>query len=1034
MATLSSSPQPFFAPPYRAPDGSPSKRQRLSQGPSRSRANSVSAPVNEVDKAREASRMRLLDAWSQLAERYTKGLDEDDIIDLRTGTLVKDRGVLRNTPFIEFGDFVDSDSRSESLEEDVVDDDGEEEEGDELDCIQEGAATAAALQVPPVQEMDPADAKELQEFLEADQKLMGLGGDEDEDHEDDVVRQRVVRDGVEEEEEEEEEVEEEVFNVASRRMVSREEEEEEDLSSHHEGTPSVDPSLAEVGENGTEVLSESDDDLNPLNDLWDDPTPHRKLVEPPPSTPDALRKSAAVLDISDSDDEFGAWHIDEASSFRYVREPGAQQSPEHESNGDSDLQMLSTSHNSPSPSQYTPQPPPASPKAADNTPSSASSRRKHPQSSSKPANSRRLSELMPPPIRIPKPTNTQLHTPPRSHSFSSAPPDNFAVSLPTRDPSFSSPLPPSSPTPSLSVVPSSYPRKRGRPLSDKTLAARAKASADSPRAAAEPLKAVASAGEHDASPAPRLDLKQITSTFKGKSKPSRQNTPLSSDTMSLHSPTHPRLALSSSQKAKALRRAQTPAPPDLQSPSTSLKVDVRPPKHLQVEVVIPLFRKTTKLTTPKRRASPPPPSESVDVTPQVNKGKGKAIVIDLESSASEAEPPRNTNTRIASPTPPPKIHTVKSVVDLRSALKQRPVSCDVARSAAIFSPSRSPTPPPKSKKRRRSSGLPAHDPASAESVGIERGISPVAGRNRPTQVQSLSPSKRPEKARHPHRRPPLESQSKSTSIRSSPMRTRSRSRSRPRDPSSDFEYRNAHEYEPSSMYESYPPTSSSVPVTPRRQHHHLALAEPARVPGHRYATPVDDPRVQSILSYAMTQISYLWAHDDPPPHASLPMPMPMHEPPRVSAWPPFAPTHHSAWPPGRGRTPGPSTSASSLPSAIFMAQTPTHNGNHPYPYSYDPAFSRGTLPPSSPPVTSSPASSSPVRPRRRRGSVSLGVGRARSASQGRKVSFVDDEEEEEHQGGREVDTATPVRGRSKGGDDVDELDRRRGRSTSVRRK
>lgn len=40
--------------------------------------------------------MRLFDTWMQLGERYGRRSDADDIVDIRTGEVIKDRGVLRS--------------------------------------------------------------------------------------------------------------------------------------------------------------------------------------------------------------------------------------------------------------------------------------------------------------------------------------------------------------------------------------------------------------------------------------------------------------------------------------------------------------------------------------------------------------------------------------------------------------------------------------------------------------------------------------------------------------------------------------------------------------------------------------------------------------------------------------------------------------------------------------------------------------------------------------------------------------------------
>lgn len=93
-------------------------------------------------------------------------------------------------------------------------------------------------------------------------------------------------------------------------------------------------------------------------------------------------------------------------------------------------------------------------------------------------------------------------------------------------------------------------------------------------------------------------------------------------------------------------------------------------------------------------------------------------------------------------------------------------------------------------------------------------------------------------------------------------------------------------------------------------------------------------------------------------------------------WPPYTPSHqrHPTHP-----IHGLNTPSSEAGPSRSVYSTPTHH-SHPHPYAYDPGFSNGTLPPSSP-MTSSPATSSPpLRP------ASVPPGQ-RSRSRGRRVSF-----------------------------------------------
>jgi hypothetical protein len=162
---------PSASPPITRSSHPPPKRQRLTSTPAPSplSRSSTQTPNSDLHDARRSSSQRVMDTWSGLADRYSKRLDEDDIIDLRAKVLIKDRGILRSTPLeYEFGCFGDA--------QDASTDDGEEEDDiDELDSFREGAeleveVSKGGVGVPPVTAMDPADAEDLREFLEAERR------------------------------------------------------------------------------------------------------------------------------------------------------------------------------------------------------------------------------------------------------------------------------------------------------------------------------------------------------------------------------------------------------------------------------------------------------------------------------------------------------------------------------------------------------------------------------------------------------------------------------------------------------------------------------------------------------------------------------------------------------------------------------------------------------------------------------------------------------------------------------------------------
>ncbi|KAJ7250847.1 hypothetical protein B0H12DRAFT_1120086 [Mycena haematopus] len=162
----------FFPAPYRIAGAAPSpKRQRCSSA----RASTSAAPdddlQNQGDVEREASALRMFDVWSQLAQKYSRRIDEDDIVDLVTGEIVKDRGVLNAEPPWQFPRFVDVDDASSTGTED------DEDDVDELDAFA-GQVSVQGWTVPPARD-DPADAKDLEEYIEAEKRRREEYGDEE---------------------------------------------------------------------------------------------------------------------------------------------------------------------------------------------------------------------------------------------------------------------------------------------------------------------------------------------------------------------------------------------------------------------------------------------------------------------------------------------------------------------------------------------------------------------------------------------------------------------------------------------------------------------------------------------------------------------------------------------------------------------------------------------------------------------------------------------------------------------------------------
>ncbi|KAG6897761.1 hypothetical protein C0992_011430 [Termitomyces sp. T32_za158] len=169
--------------PHRIADqASPTKRPRLSSAPRqiRQRASPSSFAQNETFnfcRAREESAMRLFDVWAGLAERHSRRLDEDDIIDITTGKVVKDRGILRSSQTCSVGAF--SNPTAEDAEDELEED--EEDDVDELDSF--ATPAFSDMEAPLLADLRSRDAQDIKEFLEAEQRrreIYGSEGDETE--------------------------------------------------------------------------------------------------------------------------------------------------------------------------------------------------------------------------------------------------------------------------------------------------------------------------------------------------------------------------------------------------------------------------------------------------------------------------------------------------------------------------------------------------------------------------------------------------------------------------------------------------------------------------------------------------------------------------------------------------------------------------------------------------------------------------------------------------------------------------------------
>ncbi|KIO21641.1 hypothetical protein M407DRAFT_28777 [Tulasnella calospora MUT 4182] len=109
-----------------------------------SSSSSAGTPFEDREHAaaRRASVARVLSVWESLEQRYARAMDDDDIVDLRSGKLVQDRGVLKGSKSWQYGQLLrggDAEDKedgattegSEGLLTTGNDDEEEEEEEDE---------------------------------------------------------------------------------------------------------------------------------------------------------------------------------------------------------------------------------------------------------------------------------------------------------------------------------------------------------------------------------------------------------------------------------------------------------------------------------------------------------------------------------------------------------------------------------------------------------------------------------------------------------------------------------------------------------------------------------------------------------------------------------------------------------------------------------------------------------------------------------------------------------------------------------------
>ena len=139
---------------------------------------------DELTLRRKDSTLRVLSIWDSLEKRYARPLEQDDIVDLQTMRIVRDRGTLRSMPQRTFGTVhkhehtngAESSGGEEEDDEQDPDDDEDELGRWEVDDLEE----VIRLRPQPKQ-LTVHDKNDLEEFLYADEQRKAALGDPDED-------------------------------------------------------------------------------------------------------------------------------------------------------------------------------------------------------------------------------------------------------------------------------------------------------------------------------------------------------------------------------------------------------------------------------------------------------------------------------------------------------------------------------------------------------------------------------------------------------------------------------------------------------------------------------------------------------------------------------------------------------------------------------------------------------------------------------------------------------------------------------------
>ncbi|OAX42155.1 hypothetical protein K503DRAFT_402312 [Rhizopogon vinicolor AM-OR11-026] len=282
---------------------------------------SVSSDIRPAKQPRlSRSTLRVLSVWDQLAERYNKRLDEDDIVDLYSGTIISDRGVLKSAgKDYNIGHFAPDDSQDDEEQDQVDSEHDQDVDQDELDTLPtrdhsgtDGtmASTSELLRaVPPLSAT--TDADDLNEFLEVEKRRREILGDQDGEDDMSMEELAALREALGQSQEDEGQPE-----------IVQEDESEDELSVwQHEAS-----AVYHIARNESE--QDVADGEQKINELTDSDEEFVKLLERPPRVEQRKRTYSSPSHLGISTGHTPVLNASPAaSSTRFASRISSQDSP-----------------------------------------------------------------------------------------------------------------------------------------------------------------------------------------------------------------------------------------------------------------------------------------------------------------------------------------------------------------------------------------------------------------------------------------------------------------------------------------------------------------------------------------------------------------------------------------------------------------------------------------------------------------------------------------------------------------------------------